>query len=70
MDTLTHMELQKRYQVPFFLWANYDIVEENYGTISVNYLSTLLLSLTVSPHYTNETAATHVSYHRKNNYTV
>ena len=43
LDMLTHTELQKRYQVPFFLWANYDIAEENYGTISVNYLSTLLL---------------------------
>ena len=43
LDTLTNAELQKRYQVPFLLWANYDIAEENYGTISVNYLSTLLL---------------------------
>lgn len=36
-------ELQKRYQVPFFLWANYDIAERDCGNLSMNYLSTLLL---------------------------
>lgn len=43
LESLNHKELQKRYQVPFLLWANYDIAEETYGLISVNYLSTLLL---------------------------
>ena len=43
LESLNHKELQKRYQVPFFLWANYDIAEETYGLISVNFLSTLLL---------------------------
>ena len=28
--------------MPFFIWANYDIREENVGAISANYLSTLL----------------------------
>lgn len=32
-----------KYLVPFYIWANYPISEEEIGTISVNYLSTLLL---------------------------
>lgn len=32
-----------RYVVPFYIWANYPISEQEIGTISVNYLSTLLL---------------------------
>ena len=32
----------KRYIVPFFLWANFDIEERDDVTISANYLSTLL----------------------------
>ena len=32
----------KRYIVPFFLWANFDIEEKDDVTISANYLSTLL----------------------------
>ena len=32
-----------RYQVPFFLWANYDLLEEQYMETSINYLSLLLL---------------------------
>ena len=31
---------QKRYQVPFFLWANYDIEEQEGVLTSLNYLST------------------------------
>ena len=34
---------QNRYKVPFFIWANYDIEEENIESISVNYLSSLVL---------------------------
>lgn len=30
---------QKRYQVPFFIWANYEIEEQYMDTISLNYLS-------------------------------
>ncbi len=33
---------EKYYQVPFFIWANYDIREEEIPDISANYLSTLL----------------------------
>lgn len=32
-------EQEKKYSVPFFLWANYDIPEENVGLTSLNYLS-------------------------------
>lgn len=32
-------EQQKRYTVPFFIWANYDIEEESMEYISLNYLS-------------------------------
>jgi len=34
---------QERYEVPFVIWANYDIEEEHIDYISANYLSTLLL---------------------------
>jgi len=36
-------EEQARYQVPFAIWANYDIEEEYVDHLSVNYLSTLVL---------------------------
>lgn len=36
-------ELEQRYIVPFYIWANYDIKEAEYEAISANYLSTLLL---------------------------
>ena len=36
-DTLD--EQQKRYAVPFFIWANYDIEEEQVACTSLNYLS-------------------------------
>ena len=36
-------ETQRRYEVPFFIWANYDIPEQNEVYISSNYLSGLLL---------------------------
>lgn len=36
-------ELEQRYIVPFYIWANYDIDEAEYEAISANYLSTLLL---------------------------
>lgn len=34
---------QNRYLVPFVMWANYDIEDEQIDKISANYLSTLLL---------------------------
>lgn len=43
MDELTTEELQSRYQTPFVIWANYDIPEKDMGTVSANYLSTLVL---------------------------
>lgn len=36
---------QKKYVVPFFLWANYDITETKVDKISANYLSSYLLSV-------------------------
>ncbi len=33
----------KQYQVPFMIWANYDIEEENIDAISLNYLGNILL---------------------------
>ncbi len=36
---LTIEQLQKRYQVPFFIWSNQDIEEKQVDAISLNYLS-------------------------------
>ena len=33
---------ERRYLIPFILWANYDIEEENIGDISMNYLANIL----------------------------
>lgn len=33
---------QKMYQVPFFIWSNYDMEEETIDAMSINYLSTLM----------------------------
>ncbi len=35
--------LEKKYRVPFILWANYDISEDDVDKISANYLSSYLL---------------------------
>lgn len=43
LKELSVKEMQKRYTVPFFLWANYDIEERTIEAISANYLSGLLL---------------------------
>lgn len=40
-ETLSEQQLQ--YTVPFFLWANYDIPEQNIGCTSLNYLGRYLL---------------------------
>ncbi len=38
-DTMPLDKQQKRYEVPFFVWANYDIEEEYISCTSLNYLS-------------------------------
>lgn len=44
LSDLTQEELQKKYQTPYIVWANYDIKEEE-KDMSVNYLSSYLLKL-------------------------
>ena len=41
-DNLSQKDAMKRYQVPFMIWANYDIQETEISQISINYLSTLM----------------------------
>lgn len=43
LNDLTLEEIQRRYTVPFIIWANYDIQEKYLDKISTNYLSTVLL---------------------------
>ena len=43
LSALNMEEVQLRYKVPFFIWANYDIEEQSYENLSANYLSTLTL---------------------------
>ena len=43
LSDLTLEEQQRRYTVPFMIWANYDIEEQEIDRISANYLSSLLL---------------------------
>lgn len=38
-------ELQKKYKVPFFIWTNFDRESKQLGTISSNYLATVLLEV-------------------------
>jgi len=50
-DTLSKQ--QKRYEVPFFIWANYDIEEKNIDCTSLNYLSSYVYDaagITLSPY--------------------
>lgn len=35
--------LQKKYTIPFLIWTNYDIEEQNLGTLSPNFLSSIVL---------------------------
>ncbi|MGB4657716.1 MAG: LTA synthase family protein [Mobilitalea sp.] len=43
-DGISEMEAyQRKYKVPFLLWANYDIEEDDVDNISANYLSSYLL---------------------------
>lgn len=41
-DTLSQEDSVCLYQVPYVIWANYDIEETEYGNFSLNYLSTVL----------------------------
>lgn len=43
LSDLSLTELQQRYVTPFIIWANYDIPEETYDAVSLNYLSTMLM---------------------------
>jgi phosphoglycerol transferase MdoB-like AlkP superfamily enzyme len=42
-DDITFEQEQKRYIVPYIMWSNYDIPEQEIGDISLNYLNTVLL---------------------------
>jgi phosphoglycerol transferase MdoB-like AlkP superfamily enzyme len=45
LDDRTTDEVMRQYGVPFFIWANYDIPEENNVVLSSNYLGTLTAQL-------------------------
>ena len=42
-ENLSFENIMREYQVPFFIWANYDLEGEEIETVSLNYLSGLLL---------------------------
>ncbi|MGI6499357.1 MAG: LTA synthase family protein [Anaerostipes sp.] len=46
LDSLSLKELQKKYTVPFVIWANYDIDEKQDVYTSANYLSSMMLEQT------------------------
>lgn len=47
LSSLSLEELQKKYTVPFLIWANYDIDEkEGISNVSANYLSSMMLEQT------------------------
>ena len=43
VSELTQKENMQRYKVPYVIWTNYDIEEKDYGDISLNYLSTVMM---------------------------
>ena len=49
LDSRTIEEVFQEYQVPFFIWANYDIPEQEGLVISSNYLGTLTARLAGLP---------------------
>ncbi len=51
VSTLTQEEEYLRYQVPYFIWANYDIEEASSVNTSVNYLGMDVLELAGLPLY-------------------
>ena len=42
-ESLSFENIMREYQVPFFIWANYDLEGEEIEAVSLNYLSGLLL---------------------------
>ena len=46
---LTLEETSRMYQTPFFIWANYDIKEEEIKNISLNYLNSLVMDAAKLP---------------------
>ena len=46
LEDLNLQELQERYEVPFFIWTNYDIEETTIEAMSANYLAGTVLSYT------------------------
>ena len=49
LDELTIEEKERMFMTPFFIWANYDIEEEQIDAISANYLATLLMQVAELP---------------------
>lgn len=45
LEDLSIDEQEKKYIVPYILWANYDIEEKDIGDISANYLGAYLLDV-------------------------
>lgn len=43
LSCLSDEEIRLEYQIPFFIWTNYDIDEKEIDLISTNYLSSLIL---------------------------
>lgn len=48
-DTLEAEEAMCMYQIPYIIWANYDMEETEYGDFSLNYLSTVLMDVAGLP---------------------
>lgn len=42
-DQMSAEDAMKRYEVPFLIWANFDMEEEEIENTSINYLSTLMM---------------------------
>lgn len=49
LNMLTLDEMQRRYKVPFFIWANYEIENQIGIETSINYLSSILLETSGLP---------------------
>lgn len=45
-ENFTSAEIAKMYQIPFFIWANYDIEEEEGVNTSINFLTSILFDKT------------------------
>jgi phosphoglycerol transferase MdoB-like AlkP superfamily enzyme len=43
LGNLSAEDLMKKYRTPFFIWANFDIQEQTYEHVSMNYLSSLMM---------------------------